>query len=70
MDVKAGAYDSARREVFLLKAVEILRAEGDLVGVKSAAAALDRAMKNHDAAYSENMMQWARVQNPTTESLR
>jgi len=64
MYVKAGAYGAAGNEIQLSKALEILRAENDGVGARAVEAALARAKKAHDAAYTPEMMQWARIGTP------
>jgi hypothetical protein len=55
--------------VYLLKAAEILHAEGDAVGERAARSADERAKKAHEALYP-GLMDWARVRNTTTENLR
>jgi len=61
MHVKSGAYEAAKNGLWILKAVRVLRAEGDAVGTNAADAAFAKMRKAHDAAYMEQMMAWARV---------
>jgi hypothetical protein len=57
--------------VYVLKAIEILRAQGDTVGGKACEAAYARMRKANEAAYSKNnMTEWVRVGNSNTENLR
>jgi hypothetical protein len=70
MYIKSGAYQAARNEVYVLKAIEILWAQGDTVGAKATEAAYARMRKANEAAYSESMMDWPRVGNSTTENLK